>query len=151
MTSTFSSLATEVTVEMLGDYASIIQLTQVVTNQVLPVVRHAYLLAHFIDLDITSYDYDIFYGTEKGGWFDVSKEEASRSNSSNSKEKKEVRLVDARVTGYCTLGIRKKRYVGEGPFQRKLWDVLVKPKVSVEPTATPVGSGMSPAPTGIAL
>lgn len=145
---------------MLGDYASIIQLTQVATNQVIPVIRHAYLLAHFINLEITAYDYEVYYGTDKGGWFDVSKEETTRSNP-NSKEKKEkeVRLIDARVTGYTALGLRKRRFVGEGPFQRKLWDVLVKPKVSVEPTATSVpygagnvpGSAMGPGNTGIAL
>ena len=90
----------------------------------MPLIRHAYLLAHFNHLEMLTSDYDIFAGTDIGGWIIPSQEE-EKLHSRHSIAKSQ----DGRVTGYWTLGLRKKRYVGEGPLQRRVWDVLLKSQV----------------------
>jgi hypothetical protein len=86
-----------------------------------PLIRHAYLLAHFNHLEMITTDYDIFCGTEIGASMNLSQEEEHLNGHSKTR--------DSRVSGYWSLGLRKKRHVGEGASQRRVWDVLLKSRV----------------------
>lgn len=118
------SLATEVSIEILGERSSEADLTKEITTLLVPLIRHAYLLAHFNHLEMVTSDYDIFAGTELGGWI-IPGQEDEKLHSRHSISKSQ----DTRISGYWTLGLRKKRYVGEGALQRRVWDVLLKSQV----------------------
>lgn len=122
--SVLRNLATELSFETLGERSSDADLAMETTEILLPLIRHAYLLAHFNHLKMITSDYEIFAGTDLGGWVVPSLEEEKwigRYSVSKSQ--------DGRVTGYWSLGLKKKRYVGEGAFQRRVWDVLLKSQV----------------------
>lgn len=122
LTTALAILAAEVSSLMLGELASDAKLSQELDNLLAPVIRHAYLLAHFNHLEMVSCDYDIFYGTEVGGWLAPAQEEEQISHSKKSRN-------EGRVNGYWSLGLRRRRFIGEGPAQRRVWDVTLKAKV----------------------
>ncbi|PVF99127.1 hypothetical protein CPB86DRAFT_703937 [Serendipita vermifera] len=92
----------------------------------IPLVQQAYLLAHFIHLEMIESDYDVFFGTEIGGWLNHTLEEDYRV------KPKSAMSLEGRIDGHWSLGLRKKRYIGEGTQQRRIWDALVKAKVSTQ-------------------
>lgn len=94
----------------------------------LPIIRHAYLFGHFIQLEIRTSDYDVFHGTELGGWVSTAQEETNGSRAGKGRE--------SRIRGYYSLGLRKQRFVGKGASQRRVWDVVVKAKVVTDSSVT---------------
>ena len=129
LTTALYLLAVEAASLFLGEFASDEKLSQELDTLLLPVIRHAYLLAHFIHLEMLAFDYDIFCGTELGGWLAPGQEERQVRS-------KVPQTENSRVNGYWSLGLRKKRFVGQGTTQRRVWDVVLKAKVITENTLT---------------
>jgi hypothetical protein len=117
-----ATLAGDASIAIMRDWSPDTEVAKEIKAVLLPLVRHAYLLAHFNHLEMIRTDYDIFYGTEIGGWMILSQEEEKFLN-------RHPKAQDSRVSGYWSLGLRRKRYVGEGAFQRRVWDVLLKSQV----------------------
>jgi hypothetical protein len=131
LTTALHVLATEAASLLLGEFASDEKLSQELDTLLLPVIRHAYLLSHFIHLEMLAFDYDIFCGTQLGGWLTPDQEEERQVRSRVS------RSEDSRVNGYWSLGLRKRRFVGQGTTQRRIWDVVLKATVNTENSMSP--------------
>ncbi|CAG7846498.1 SubName: Full=Uncharacterized protein {ECO:0000313/EMBL:CCA66879.1} [Serendipita indica DSM 11827] len=99
-----------------------------------PLIRQAYLLSHFIHLEMLSADYDVFLGTDIGGWAVPEQEEEYIKSRHFAHRRSHGRKVttDMRVSAHCKLGLRRSQYIGEGNTRRRVWDVILKPKVLVE-------------------
>lgn len=96
------------------------------TKLLTPAMKEAYLVAHFIHLEMVKHDYEVFLGTSIGGWLNSLQEE-------NAWGLKMDKVGDVRVSGHWSLGLRKRRYDGEGAERRRVWDILVRAKVTFEP------------------
>jgi hypothetical protein len=122
----FTKLTLEASDALLADRSAEEKLRDETVAILTPLIQQAYLLAHFIHLEMIEFDYDVFYGTELGGWLNHTLEEDYRV------KPKSAMSLEGRIEGHWSLGLRKKRYIGEGNQQRRIWDALVKAKVSVE-------------------
>ena len=97
-------------------------------------IQQAYLLSHFIHLEMLSADYDVFLGTDIGGWVVPDQEEEFIKSRNLHYRRSSGRKVatDKRISGHWSLGLRRKQYIGEASTRRRIWDVILKPKILVE-------------------
>ncbi|KAG8813796.1 hypothetical protein FRC17_001415 [Serendipita sp. 399] len=127
MTPVLSQLTSDATSAILGDLNLNLQLASMMMEPLAPVVRQAYLLGHFIHLEMITADFDVFYGSEIGEPIVISQEENHRKTKHF--KRSSLSKQEGRVCGYWSLGLRGKQFVSDGLTQRQTWDVILKPKV----------------------
>ncbi|KAG8858321.1 hypothetical protein FRB91_009987 [Serendipita sp. 411] len=129
MASVFSHLASDAARIVIGDFNFNAELSSDMMNLLMPVIRQAYLLGHFIHLEMITFDFDVFLGSSIGDSMNSGQEE--EYHKVTYLRRTSISKQENRVSGHWSLGLRRKIFTTDGSTQQRqgVWEVLLKPKI----------------------